>query len=127
MVLESPELSLLLPAAVWTYDHVRDGRLRTLGLKPPSPITQSYAYDPAGELTQISYQRGSNPADDLAYTYDTAGRRTSVSGGYGRISLPAAVSTTTYNAANQLTKWGTKSLTYDVNGNLTKHGTQTYT
>ena len=37
------------------------------------------------------------------------------------------MSSATYNAANQLTQWGTASLTYDLNGNLTNDGTSSYT
>ncbi|WP_338525221.1 RHS repeat-associated core domain-containing protein [Pseudomonas batumici] len=41
--------------------------------------------------------------------------------------LPSAVSTTSYNAANQLTAWGGATLLYDANGNLTSDGSNTYT
>ncbi len=37
------------------------------------------------------------------------------------------VSTSAYNAANQLTQWGTATLTYDANGNMTSSGTDGYT
>jgi YD repeat-containing protein len=36
--------------------------------------------------------------------------------------LPPAITTALYNANNQQTKVGTKTLTYDLNGNLTKDG-----
>lgn len=48
-------------------------------------------------------------------------------GNYVGTDLPQAVSSATYNAANQLTQWGTSSLTYDANGNLTSDGVTTYT
>ncbi len=37
------------------------------------------------------------------------------------------MSTTAYNANNQLTQWGTASLFYDANGNLTSDAVNTYT
>ncbi len=62
----------------------------------------------------------------MTYTYDAAGRRTAVSGSYARTSLPSAVGSATYNAANQQTAFGSLSLTYDSNGNLTGDGTNTF-
>ena len=47
-------------------------------------------------------------------------------GGLNR-HLPAAVASAAYNANNQLTQWGSASLTYDLNGNLINDGTATYT
>jgi hypothetical protein len=56
---------------------------------------------------------GSTTLGNLTYSYDAAGRRTSAGGSYALTNLPSAVSTTTYNANNQLTKWGSGSLKYD--------------
>jgi hypothetical protein len=41
-------------------------------------------------------------------------------------AVPSSVSTTSYNADNQLTEWGTASLYYDANGNMTSDGTNSY-
>nr|WP_330218542.1 RHS repeat-associated core domain-containing protein [Cupriavidus basilensis] len=43
------------------------------------------------------------------------------------MTLPAAVSGASYNAANRLSNWGGASLTYDAKGNLTSDGSLTYT
>jgi len=40
--------------------------------------------------------------------------------------LPNAVSTTAYNANNQLATWGTANFFYDANGNMTSDGTHSY-
>src|SRR6266699_5336100 len=61
-----------------------------------------------------------------AFTYDNAGRRNSMGGSFARTGLPNAVSTTAYNANNQLTTWGTANLFYDLNGNMTSEGTHSY-
>ena len=70
----------------------------------------------------ISYEfnRGCNLS--YSYSYDANGRRTAIGGSYAQSDLPAAISTTTYNAANQLTKWGSATLSYDANGNLLSDG-----
>jgi RHS repeat-associated protein len=102
-----------------------DGRLQTLTLKPaPNPISQTYAYDAAGEVSSITYAHGAL-SDDLSYTYDPAGRRTAVYGTYGRTGLPAAA-TGTYDAANRILTWNGASASYDLNGNLSGDGTFTY-
>ncbi len=86
-----------------------------------------YSYDSASQLAAITYQLGSTRLGDLAYGYDNAGRRTTVTGSFARTGLPNAVATTAYNAANQLTQWGTATLTYDPNGNMLSSGTDGYT
>jgi RHS repeat-associated protein len=62
-----------------------------------------------------------------AYTYDAAGRRTSMGGSYARVNLPPALTSATYDAANKRTNWAGTAQTYDLNGNLTGDGTRTYT
>ena len=63
---------------------------------------------------------------DLMYTYDAAGNRMSVGGSWARTGIPAALTSATYNAGNQLTAWGATSFSYDLNGNLTGDGSTTY-
>src|SRR5260370_6909592 len=50
----------------------------------------------------------------------------SVTGSLARTGLPLAVSSTAYNANNQLTTWGTANLFYDANGNMTSDGSHSY-
>ncbi len=42
---------------------------------------------------------------------------------FARTGLPQPVSAATYDQANELTTWGSATLTYDANGNLTNDGT----
>jgi len=63
---------------------------------------------------------------NLSYSYDSAGRRMSVTGSLARTGLPLAISITAYNADNQLTTWGTANLSYDANENMTSDGTHSY-
>jgi len=104
----------------------------------PDGVSQQYGYDAANQLMDISYGRGSGTKSCgsfavgsclgfLTYGYDNAGRRISVSGPWARTSLPTAVASPTYNAGNELTKWGGSSLSYDTDGNLVKQGSTSYT
>lgn len=107
----------------FAYDAI--GRRTTLSL--PGGISASYTYDAAGQLTGIVYTRAGLTLGDLAYQYDAAGRRIRESGTFAQRSLPGAVASATYDAANQLTAWSGIALAYDANGNLTSDGSRTYT
>ena len=52
------------------------------------------------------------------HTYDAAGNRSKVGGTFARATIPPALSTTSYNANNRQTTFGTNTETYDLNGNL---------
>jgi len=110
-------------AVAFGYDTA--GRRTTLTL--PNGTAMSYSYDTASQLTGLTYALGSSSLGNLAYSYDLAGKRAQVGGSSARTGLPTAVTSATYNAANQLTQWGATTLTYDLNGNLTNDGVNTYT
>jgi RHS repeat-associated protein len=107
----------------FTYDAAG----RRTGLVLPNGVTANYAYDAASQFTSVKYVIGSTTLGDLNYAYDVLGRRGSVGGSFARTNLPNAVTTTGYNANNQLTTWGTANLFYDLNGNMTSDGTHSYT
>lgn len=107
----------------FTYDAA--GRPATLTL--PNGIVATYSYDVANQLTGLSYAQGSTLVGDLSYGYDAVGQRVQMGGSLARLKLPTAVSSASYNAANQLTNWGGAAQSYDANGNLTSDGTNTYT
>ena len=88
-----------------------------------APIAPESSGRSANQLTSITYTKGATTIGDLTYTYDAAGRRTSVSGSLAATDLPAAVASAVYNANNQLTSWAGTALTYDLNGNMTGDGT----
>ncbi len=48
-------------------------------------------------------------------------------GTYARTNLPAALSSATYDDANQITTWGGAPFTYDANGSLVNDGARSYT
>ena len=110
-------------AASFTYDAASRRTLATL----PNLVTIDYGYDDANQLTALTYKRSGATLQALAYGYDAAGRRTSMSGTAARINLPPALASATYDANNRLTNWAGAAQTYDFNGNLTNDGVQTYT
>jgi RHS repeat-associated protein len=107
-----------------TFDY--DNANRRTSLTLPNGIVMTYGYDDASQLTGITYKSGTTTLGDLTYGYDLAGRRTSMGGSYARTTLPTALGSAVYNAANQLTNWDTVLLTYDNNGNMTSDGTNSY-
>ena len=110
------------------FDYFADGRLRQISLPSTPALTQTYAYDDAGQVSSIAYQRGTNPPDDLVYSYDRAGRRSAVFGTSARTGLPApTTANAVYDLTNQLTSWNGAAVTNDLNGNLTAQGGLTYT
>lgn len=109
-----------------TVSFAYDNANRRTSLTLPNGVIMSYSYDNASQLTGINHTLGQNSLGDLTYTYDLAGRRTSMGGSLAQVNLPNAVSTTAYDAANELTQWGTATPTYDANGNMLSDGTNTY-
>jgi RHS repeat-associated protein len=107
----------------FTYDTAN--RRATLTL--PNGIVTSYSFDNASQLTGMTYSLFGTLLGNLANTYDQNGRRNSVTGSFARTGIPNPVSTTAYNANNQLATWGTANLFYDANGNMTSDGTHSYT
>ena len=91
-------------------------------------LRQSFAakYD-AGQLTGITYAKGTATVGTLTYEYDAAGQRTRVGGSLARTGIPQVLTSASYNNANRQTAFGAQTLTYDDNGNLTSDGTNTYT
>jgi RHS repeat-associated protein len=106
------------------YDNA--GRRTTLTL--PNGVQVAYGFDNANQLTSLTYTVGSTTVGTLTYAYDGRGRIATRGGTLDATNLPTtAVTTTTYNAGNRLTQWGSSALSYDLNGNLTSDGSSTYT
>jgi RHS repeat-associated protein len=110
--------------ATVSFGYDADNRRTSLTL--PNGVVAQYSYDAASQLSGIVYQGGPLSFSNLQYTYDLAGRRTSVSGTLASTQLPAAVPNAVYNANNQLVQWGAAVMTYDLNGNTLSDGMNTY-
>jgi len=101
-----------------------DGGRRTK-LTLPNGINVLYTYDTASRLTNITYQAA--VTNKIDYAYDSVGNRVAQASLLAIYNLPSAVSTGTYNAANQQLSFGSYNVLYDLSGNVTNiiNGTTT--
>ena len=104
-----------------------DGADRRSTITLPNGVVVTYGYDGASRLSSLSYARSGVSLGNITYEYDANGRRLSMGGSLARTELPPALTSATYNAANQLTNWSGTTLTYDANGNLVSDGSSTLT
>jgi RHS repeat-associated protein len=96
------------------------GRRTTITYSNGTTTTSSY--DNASRLTGTTHVGPSGIIEALTYQYDAAGNRTSLTRNNGTASLlPPAVTSATYDAANEQLSLNpsTPNETYDANGNLT--------
>ncbi|MFO0768360.1 MAG: RHS repeat-associated core domain-containing protein [Nitrospiraceae bacterium] len=101
---------------------------RRTSLTYPNGVVTSYGYDNANRLLTINHVKTSTTIEALTYQYDTASNRVSLNRANAAASLiPTAVSSNSYDAANQQTQFSGVTQTFDANGNLTNDGTNTYT
>jgi RHS repeat-associated protein len=107
----------------FSYDNANRRSLLTL----PNGVTATYTYDNNSRITGISYQLGGSSIGNLNYSYDQLGRRTQVTGSLARTTFPAALTSATYDAGNELTSWNGTAMTYDANGNVTSDGSRAFT
>ena len=106
----------------FSYDNA--ARRSTLTLS--NSVNVSYTYDNDSRVTGITYKFNANTLGNLTYSYDSLGRRTLVGGSFAQTGLPGAVTSTAYDAANQLTNWNGTSIGYDLNGNMLSDGANTF-
>jgi len=96
-----------------------DNANRRTSLTYPNGTNTSYAYDNASRLTSIAHNGPAGLIESLAYAYDAAGNRLSLTRTNGAASnLPAAVQAA-YDAANEQITFNSLPATFDANGNLT--------
>ena len=100
---------------------------RRTSLTLPNGVVTAYGYDNKNRLTSLTFTQGATTLGTLTYSYDADGNRMAVGGTWARTGLPQAVTSATYNDANQQLTWDSQTLIYDLNGNLTGDGVNTYT
>jgi RHS repeat-associated protein len=105
------------------YDNIN----RRVSLTLPNGVTAAYSYDAASNISGISYNLGTTILGNLTYTYDSLGRRTQVGGSFASTGLPQAVTSATYDSANELTNWNGTAISYDSNGNMLGDGSNIFT
>jgi RHS repeat-associated protein len=103
-----------------------DAANRLQGITVPDGVEEIYGRDAGGEATSIEYRQGKEELGDINYAYDQDGLLEAEWGSYARIGLPEALSSTTYNAANELTEREGQELSYDADGNLVSEGSTGY-
>jgi RHS repeat-associated protein len=106
----------------FSYDTVNRRSALTLS----NGVNMAYTYDNDSRVTGITYKFNANPLGNLTYTYDSLGRRTQVGGSFAQTGFPAAVTSATYDAANELTNWNGTTISYDLNGNMLSDGANTF-
>jgi RHS repeat-associated protein len=104
-----------------------DNADRRTSLTLPNGIVVEYGYDDDSRLTGLTYKQGTSTIGALTYAYDANGQRTTVGGSFARTGLPAALTSATYDDANQIATFGGTTFTYDDNGNVTSDGVRSYT
>jgi len=90
-------------------------------------VNMSYSYDNDSRVTGITYKFNAATLGNLSYSYDSLGRRMQMGGSFAQTGLPGAISSATYDAANELTNWNGTSIGYDLNGNMLSDGTNAFT
>jgi RHS repeat-associated protein len=105
------------------YDN--DNRRGTLTL--PNGIVLTYSYDNDSRIDSMSYLVGTTAVGSLTHNYDAAGRRIQVGGSLAATGFPSAVSSATYDVANELSVWNGTTIGYDANGNISNDGVAAYT
>jgi len=107
----------------FTYDAAN----RRTEVRYANGIVRKNTFDAASQLTAIAYYKPDGSLlGDLAYTYDSDGHRTGVSGSLARAAFPDPAAPIESNAAHATTRFGAQALSYDENGNLVGDGEQTY-
>jgi len=104
-----------------------DNANRRSSLTLPNGVSMNYGYDNDSRISGITYQFGATTLGNLTYSYDQLGRRTQTGGSFARTNLPGAVTSTAYDAANELTNWNGSTISYDANGNMMSDGTNIFT
>jgi RHS repeat-associated protein len=103
-----------------------DALSRPATVSLPDGIKATSTYDPANEVTAQTFKHGSTSVGTIHYSFTPDNQISSETGSLARASLPAAVTSNTYNADNELTSSGGTAYTYNKNGDLTSNGTSTY-
>ncbi|GAB2941669.1 hypothetical protein GCM10027280_32790 [Micromonospora polyrhachis] len=112
--------------AVTTVGRDLIGRPERVGA-PGTGVSQTYAYNDAGQVSSITYRANTTVLGDIGYQYDDAGQPIRTTGSYSRTQLPAAFGPATYDQANRIETIAGVTVSYDADGNLTSDGTTTYT
>jgi RHS repeat-associated protein len=110
-----------------TVAQAYDGLGRVTSVTLPDKIVDTKTYDAASDLTAQTFKNGSTSVGAVDYTYTADGQISSKSGSLASAVMPAAVTSDTYNADNELTNASGTAYSYNKDGDLTSNGTDSYT
>ncbi len=107
------------PTVTITFDDA--GRRNVVTL--PNGVTETFGYNPRSLISSIQYKKpDASVLGGLTYSYNPIGNRTAMGGTFAETGLPTAVTSASYDDANQLLQWvtasGTTDFTHDANGNV---------
>ncbi|MBM7861010.1 DNRLRE domain-containing protein [Lentzea nigeriaca] len=112
--------------AVSTISRDRVGRPERVGAPGGGGVSQTYAYDDAGQIKSITYRSGTTVLGDLTYNYDAAGYPVRTTGSYSRAMLPEQFGLAVYDRANRVSAVGATTISHDPDGNLISDGVTTF-
>ncbi|HEU5062079.1 MAG TPA: RHS repeat-associated core domain-containing protein [Solirubrobacterales bacterium] len=107
-----------------TFSYSRDSQLKATTFPAATTNVDEYAYNRAGEMTQISVKKGAEVLASMTYTRDKLRRVESVL----QKGLPGGETLAyEYDTANRLVKGAGIPYAYDAANNITKKNAVTYT
>ncbi|HEX6752601.1 MAG TPA: DUF6531 domain-containing protein [Solirubrobacterales bacterium] len=107
-----------------TFSYNRDSQKKAITFPSATENVDEYAYNKAGEMTEVSMKKKAAVLASMTYTRDNLGRvEKSVDTGFSE----EAERKYEYDAANRLTKSNGTTFSYDKANNVTKISPATYT
>lgn len=105
-------------AETFTYGY--DLLSRRSSLQRPNGVTTAYGYDGVNQLVRLMHAKtGSAPIEDFRYTYNLDDEIASITSLVSANVLPPAKTTSTADAANRITQFGTATYGFDLDGQTT--------
>ena len=119
-------LSILQNDLVVRFAYDNAGRRRSTSF--PGGVTATYSRDAAGRIIGIAYTASSGEVmTDFAYSYDSIGKRSSVTQANTPTKLPKPTgSDRAFDSNNRMVRNEGVNLSYDDDGNLLSDGTNAY-
>jgi RHS repeat-associated protein len=114
--------SAAIPQASATFSY--SARNQLTGITRGNGVLSAYNYDQDGRLLSITHSKGAAILASDSYGYDAVGNRLSHAASIAQ-PLVTPATTNTFNAANQMTQFGSTANVFDPNGNLAKEGVAT--
>ncbi len=104
------------------FAYNEDSNLKTITFPSETKDIDTYAYNDAGQMTEVKMKKSTETLGSLVYTRDNDGQVKKITSK----DLPGAeVTENTYDENNRLTKYGSTEYKYDSANNATTEGSST--